>query len=86
MAVVLLDDFTVGDLDGAPAAGSGVSFAAAIREDAGLRPVRELLEDLGERAVRLLLAAARTYALTIVTRDSDMLDYASEGHVRALGC
>ncbi len=40
----------------------------------------------GDLADRLLLAAARTYALTIVTRDSDMLDYASEGHVRALGC
>ena len=40
----------------------------------------------GDIADRLLLAAARAYALTIVTRDKDMLDYAGEGHVRALGC
>jgi PIN domain nuclease of toxin-antitoxin system len=40
----------------------------------------------GDIADRLLIAAARAYALTIVTRDSAMLDYAGEGHVRALGC
>ena len=40
----------------------------------------------GDIADRLLVAAARAYALTIVTRDSAMLDYAGEGHVRALGC
>ncbi len=40
----------------------------------------------GDIADRLLIAAARAYGLTIVTRDGAMLDYAGEGHVRAMAC
>ncbi len=40
----------------------------------------------GDIADRLLVAAARAYGLTILTRDSAMLDYAGEGHVRAMAC
>ena len=37
-------------------------------------------------ADRILLASARAYGLTLVTRDRALLDYAGEGHVRALAC
>lgn len=37
-------------------------------------------------ADRILIATARAHALTIVTRDRHILDYASKGHVRALEC
>ena len=37
-------------------------------------------------ADRILLATAREYGLTLVTRDSALLDYAGEGHVSALRC
>ena len=40
----------------------------------------------GDVADRLLVASARAYGLTFVTRDKALLDYAGEGHVRALGC
>ncbi len=40
----------------------------------------------GDVADRLLIATARTYALTIITRDAAMLSYAGEGHVRAIEC
>jgi PIN domain nuclease of toxin-antitoxin system len=40
----------------------------------------------GDIADRLLIAAARAYALTIITRDAAMLAYAGEGHVRAIRC
>ncbi len=40
----------------------------------------------GDIADRLLIATARAYALTIITRDAAMLAYADEGHVRAIGC
>lgn len=37
-------------------------------------------------ADRILLATAREYGLTLVTRDSALLDYAGEGHASALRC
>lgn len=40
----------------------------------------------GDLADRLMAAAARAYSLTLVTRDRALLDYAGEGHVRALAC
>jgi PIN domain nuclease of toxin-antitoxin system len=40
----------------------------------------------GDIADRLLISAARAHALTIITRDAAMLDYAAEGHVRAIRC
>lgn len=40
----------------------------------------------GDLADRLLVASARARALTLITRDRALLDYAGEGHVRALAC
>ena len=37
-------------------------------------------------ADRILIATARRFDLTLVTRDRTILDYAKEGHVRALAC
>jgi PIN domain nuclease of toxin-antitoxin system len=37
-------------------------------------------------ADRILIATARSLGLTIVTRDRIILDYADQGHVRALAC
>jgi PIN domain nuclease of toxin-antitoxin system len=37
-------------------------------------------------ADRILVATARAFDLTIVTRDRPILAYADEGHVRALAC
>jgi len=37
-------------------------------------------------ADRILLATAREYDLTLITRDQALLDYAGEGFVRALRC
>jgi PIN domain nuclease of toxin-antitoxin system len=37
-------------------------------------------------ADRILIATARTLDLTLMTRDRTILDYAREGHVRALAC
>jgi PIN domain nuclease of toxin-antitoxin system len=37
-------------------------------------------------ADRILIATARRFDLTLVTRDRTILDYAQEGHVRALAC
>jgi len=34
----------------------------------------------------ILAATAREYGLTLVTRDRRLLDYASEGHLRAVPC
>ena len=40
----------------------------------------------GDPADRIIIATARAMDLTIVTRDRAILDYAAEGHVRALAC
>ena len=40
----------------------------------------------GDPADRIIIATARTLDLTVVTRDRHILDYASQGHVRALVC
>jgi PIN domain nuclease of toxin-antitoxin system len=40
----------------------------------------------GDPADRILIATARRFDLTLVTRDRAILDYAQEGHVRALAC
>jgi len=37
-------------------------------------------------ADRMLIATARAYDLTLVTRDRAILDYAAQGHVRAIAC
>lgn len=37
-------------------------------------------------ADRILAATAREYGLTLVTRDQGLLDYASEGYLRAVAC
>ena len=37
-------------------------------------------------ADRILIATARAHDLTVVTRDRKILDYAEQGHVRALKC
>ena len=37
-------------------------------------------------ADRILVATARALDLTLVTRDRAILDYAEQGHVRALAC
>ena len=37
-------------------------------------------------ADRILIATARAYELTLVTRDGEILEYGDEGHVRALAC
>lgn len=35
---------------------------------------------------RIIIATARQYDLTIITRDKIILNYAKEGHVKALAC
>ena len=40
----------------------------------------------GDPADRIIIATARSFDLTIVTRDRSILDYAALGHVRALAC
>ena len=40
----------------------------------------------GDPADRILIATARVFDLTLVTRDQLILDYARAGHVRALAC
>jgi PIN domain nuclease of toxin-antitoxin system len=40
----------------------------------------------GDPADRIIIATARNFDLTIVTRDRAILDYAAQGHVRALAC
>jgi PIN domain nuclease of toxin-antitoxin system len=35
---------------------------------------------------RILVATARREGLTLITRDRAILDYAAQGHVRALPC
>jgi PIN domain nuclease of toxin-antitoxin system len=35
---------------------------------------------------RILVATARIEGLTLVTRDRALLDYATQGHLRALPC
>lgn len=40
----------------------------------------------GDLADRLMVASARSCGLTLVTRYRALLDYAAEGHVRALAC
>jgi PIN domain nuclease of toxin-antitoxin system len=40
----------------------------------------------GDPADRIIIATARALDLTIVTRDRAILDYAKQGHVRALAC
>lgn len=37
-------------------------------------------------ADRILIATARAFDLTLVTRDRKILDYADQGHVQALAC
>ncbi|MEE9453578.1 MAG: PIN domain-containing protein [Paracoccaceae bacterium] len=37
-------------------------------------------------ADRIIIATAREYAMTILTRDQKILDYAEMGHVNALRC
>ena len=40
----------------------------------------------GDPADRIIIATARAYGLTVVTRDQHILDYAALGHVRAIAC
>jgi PIN domain nuclease of toxin-antitoxin system len=40
----------------------------------------------GDPADRIIIATARSLDLTVVTRDRHILDYAAQGHVRALVC
>jgi len=40
----------------------------------------------GDIADRLMVAAARAYGLTLVTRDKALLDYAAEGYIQAIAC
>ena len=37
-------------------------------------------------ADRIIIATAREYGMTILTRDQKILKYANEGHVKALAC
>lgn len=37
-------------------------------------------------ADRILAATAREYGYTLVTRDRSLLDYAGQGHLKALAC
>lgn len=37
-------------------------------------------------ADRILAATAREYALTLVTRERQLLQYADQGHIRATAC
>lgn len=43
-------------------------------------------EPQGDPADRIIIATARSFDLTIVTRDRAILDYAAQGYVRALAC
>lgn len=38
------------------------------------------------RADRIIVATAREYGLEIVTRGRRILDYAEQGHIRAIAC
>ena len=40
----------------------------------------------GDPADRIIIATARALDLTIITRDKKILDYAAQGHVRAIAC
>ena len=40
----------------------------------------------GDPADRIIIATARALDLMVVTRDRHILDYAAQGHVRALAC
>jgi PIN domain nuclease of toxin-antitoxin system len=40
----------------------------------------------GDPADRIIIATARALDLTIVTRDRHILEYAAQGHVRAIAC
>ena len=40
----------------------------------------------GDIADRLLIATSRSSGLQLVTRDPKLLDYAAEGHIRAIRC
>ena len=40
----------------------------------------------GDPADRIIIATARAFDLTVVTRDRHILNYADKGHVRALEC
>lgn len=40
----------------------------------------------GDPADRIIIATARAFDLTIVTRDKLILDYAAQGNVRAIAC
>lgn len=40
----------------------------------------------GDPADRILIATARAYDLTLITRDRAILRYAAQGHVRAIAC
>ena len=37
-------------------------------------------------ADRILLAAAREFGYTLVTRDARLLEYGEQGHARVMGC
>ena len=43
-------------------------------------------EPPGDPADRIIIATARQSGFTIVTRDRPILDYAKQGHVRAMPC
>jgi len=40
----------------------------------------------GDPADRIIAATARALGQTLVTRDSKLLDYAQQGHIRARAC
>lgn len=40
----------------------------------------------GDIADQLMVAAARAYGLTLVTRDKALLDYAARGYIQAMAC
>jgi PIN domain nuclease of toxin-antitoxin system len=40
----------------------------------------------GDPADRILAATAREYGYMLITRDRPLLDYAEQGHIRALAC
>ena len=35
---------------------------------------------------RILVATAREFGYTLVTRDGDLLEYGTKGHIKAIGC
>jgi PIN domain nuclease of toxin-antitoxin system len=43
-------------------------------------------QPMSDPADRIIIATAREHALTVVTRDRAILDYADNGHVNALPC